>query len=60
VSGRTNYSGHWALNAPYSRGTIIRVVLAEDTYLVREGIQRLLEPGATAARAVIRSSASVR
>ena len=35
-----------ALSAPYSRGTMIRVVLAEDTYLVREGIQRLLEPEA--------------
>jgi DNA-binding NarL/FixJ family response regulator/class 3 adenylate cyclase len=27
-----------------SRSTMIRIVLAEDTYLVREGIRRLLEP----------------
>src|SRR5437764_3087291 len=34
----------WSIAAPYSRRAMIRVVVAEDAYLVREGIRRLLEP----------------
>src|SRR5262245_5722683 len=33
-----------SIAAPYSRSAMIRVVVAEDTYLVQEGIRRLLEP----------------
>ena len=34
----------WRRSCTYSRKSMIRIVLAEDSYLMREGIRRLLEP----------------
>src|SRR5262249_49351083 len=39
----TSPAGEAALSSPYPSDVPIRVVLAEDHYLVREGVRRLLE-----------------